>query len=156
MLPFIIVYLCHLCRRACCKCKKACSYVSLIFSIIFSIPYLLYAIAAESKIDLPDEEIYSYDPDFNEETRKNIKFMKIRRIILIVGASLVYISYIVRFVLLCKFNKKLIIVDDNVTQVAVYVDTNNNVDNNNNIDNVNSPNQAQILTTNENRAIENK
>ena len=82
--------------------------------------------------------------------------MKIRRIILIVGASLVYISYIVRFVLLCKFNKKLIIVDENVTQVAVYVDTNNNVDNNNNIDNVNSPNQAQILTTNENRAIENK
>ena len=82
--------------------------------------------------------------------------MKIRRIILIVGASLVYISYIVRFVLLCKFNKKLIIVDDNVTQVAVYVDTNNNVDNNNNIDNDNSPNQAQILTTNENRAIENK
>ena len=79
-----------------------------------------------------------------------------RRIILIVGASLVYISYIVRFVLLCKFNKKLIIVDDNVTQVAVYVDTNNNVDNNYNIDNDNSPNQAQILTTNENRAIENK
>ena len=73
MLPFIIVYLCHLCRRTCCKCKKACSYVSLIFSIIFSIPYLLYAIAAKSKIDLPDEEIYSYDPDFNEETRKNIK-----------------------------------------------------------------------------------
>ena len=93
---------------------------------------------------------------------KILKIMKIRRIILIVGASLVYISYIVRFVLLCKFNKKLIIVDDNVTQVAVYVDTNNhvdtnnNVDNNNNIDNVNSPNQAQILTTNENRAIENK
>ena len=82
--------------------------------------------------------------------------MKIRRIILIVGASLVYISYIVRFILLCKFNKKLIIVDDNVTQVAVYVDTNNNVENNYNIYNVNSPNQAQILTTNENRAIENK
>ena len=41
--------------------------------------------------------------------------MKLRKIILITGVFLVYISYIVRFVLLCKFNKKLIIVDDNAT-----------------------------------------
>ena len=32
---FIIVYLCHLCRRTCCKCKKTCSYISLIVCIFF-------------------------------------------------------------------------------------------------------------------------
>ena len=172
MLSFAIVYLCHLCRRTCCKCKKCCSYTSLIFCIIFSIPYIIYAANARSKIDLPDEEIFCFDSDFNEKTRKNINFMKLRRIILITGVSLVYVSYTVRFVLLCLFNKKLIIVDENVTQVAVYVDANNNVNNNNgnigddnkinnnnnnNIDNINTLNQVQVLTTtNDDRTNENK
>ena len=157
MIFFSIVYLCHLCRRTCCKCKRGCSYVSLVFSIILAIPYIFYAAYAKSKIDLPDEEIFCFDSDLNEKTRKNINFMKLRRIILITGVSLVYVSYTVRFVLLCIFNKKLIIVDENATQVAVYVDANNNVNNNNNIDNINTLNQVQVLTTtNDDRANENK
>ena len=157
MIFFSIVYLCHLCRRTCCKCKRGCSYVSLVFSIILAIPYIFYAAYAKSKIDLPDEEIFCFDSDLNEKTRKNINFMKLRRIILITGVSLVYVSYTVRFVLLCIFNKKLIIVDENATQVAVYVDANNNVNNNNNIDNINTLNQVQVLTTtNDDRTNENK
>ena len=170
MIFFSIVYLCHLCRRTCCKCKRGCSYVSLVFSIILAIPYIFYAAYAKSKIDLPDEEIFCFDSDFNEKTRKNINFMKLRRIILITGVSLVYVSYTVRFVLLCIFNKKLIIVDENATQVAVYVDADNNVNNNNenignnnkinnnnNIDNINTLNQVQVLTTtNDDRANGNK
>ena len=172
MIFFSIVYLCHLCRRTCCKCKRGCSYVSLVFSIILAIPYIFYAAYAKSKIDLPDEEIFCFDSDLNEKTRKNINFMKLRRIILITGVSLVYVSYTVRFVLLCIFNKKLIIVDENATQVTVYVDANNNVNNNNgnigndnkinnnnnnNIDNINTLNQVQVLTTtNDDRTNENK
>ena len=145
---FIIVYLCHLCRRTCCKCKKTCSYISLIVSIFFSMTYLSKAIGAKSKIDLPDEEIYSYDPDFNKITRKNINFMKLRKIILITGVFLVYISYIVRFVLLCKFNKKLIILDDNATHVTLYQETENN--NKNNTKKEIKPNQIEILSTDDN------
>ena len=168
MIIFVIVYLCHLCRRTCCKCKRGCSYVSLVFSIILAIPYIFYAAYAKSKIDLPDEEIFCFDSDLNEKTRKNINFMKIRRIILITGVSLVYASYIIRFVLLCIFNKKLIIVDENANQVAVYVYNNNNAYNNgniynnnriniNNIDNINTLNQVQVYTTtNDDRKIENK
>ena len=54
MIFFSIVYLCHLCRRTCCKCKRGCSYVSLVFSIILAIPYIFYAAYAKSKIDLPE------------------------------------------------------------------------------------------------------
>ena len=94
--------------------------------------------------------------------------MKIRRIILITGVSLVYVSYIVRFFLLYIFNEKLIIVDENANQVAVYVYANNNAYNNgnicnnnqiniNNIDNFNTLNQVQVYTaTNDDRKIENK
>ena len=110
--------------------------------------YLSKAMGAKSKIDLPDKEIYSYDPDFNKITRKNINFMKLRKIILITGVFLVYISYIVRFVLLCKFNKKLIIVDDNATHVTLYQETENN--NKNNTKKEIKPNQIEILSTNDN------
>ena len=168
MISFVIVYLCHLCRRTCCMCKKGCSFVSLFFSIFLAFPYIFYAVYAKSKIDLPDEEIFCFDSDLNEKTRKNINFMKIRRIILITGVSLVYVSYIVRFFLLYIFNEKLIIVDENANQVAVYVYTNNNAFNNgnicnnnqnniNNIDNFNTLNQVQVYpTTNDDRKIENK
>ena len=90
LLSFMITYLCHLRSRSCCKCKRTCSYVSLIFAMILSIPFIVIACYAKSKINLTNEEIYQFDHDFNQKTKKNINFMKRRRIILIVSASLLY------------------------------------------------------------------
>ena len=90
--------------------------------------------------------------------------MNTRKIILISGVCVLYAIYIIHVIILCLFNKKLIIVDDNVNNV---VDANNVVINNaNNIDNVsvdvnnvnnlnnNAYNPANVLTTNENRINE--
>ena len=80
--------------------------------------------------------------------------MKTRKIILISGVCILYAIYIVHIIILSLFNKKLIIVDDNVNNV---VDANNVVINNVNIvDNVNNVNDntynhVNELTTNENR-----
>ena len=66
----------------------------IIAAIVFSVPYLLFAHYAKSKIDLTDEEIYQFDDNFNQKTKKNLKLMKTRRIILIAGVSILYALYI--------------------------------------------------------------
>ena len=43
----------------------------IIAAIVFSVPYLLFAHYAKSKIDLTDEEIYQFDDYFNQKTKKN-------------------------------------------------------------------------------------
>ena len=145
MLSFMITYLCHLRRKGCCRCKKCYSMFTIIFSMIVSIPYIYYAYEAEYKIDLSDDVIYSFDDDFNKRTRKNIRFMKIRRIILITGVSILYAMYIVHLLLLCLNNHKIVI------EIQGTVLENNNI-NNNNVE----VNQVQIITTNENRISESK
>ena len=145
MLSFMITYLCHLCRKGCCKCKKCYSIFTLIFSMIVSIPYICYAYAAKYKIDLSEDVIYSFDEDFNKRTRKNIRFMKIRRIILIAGVSLLYALYIAHLLLLFLNNHKIV-----VEQKGTIQENNNIIDYNAEV------NQVQIITTNENRISESK
>ena len=145
MLSFMITYLCHLRRKGCCRCKKCYSMFTIIFSMIVSIPYIYMAYAAKYKIDLSDDVIYSFDDDFNKRTRKNIRFMKIRRIILITGVSILYAMYIVHLLLLCLNNHKIVI------EIQGTVLENNNI-NNNNVE----VNQVQIITTSENRISETK
>ena len=146
MLSFMISYLCHLRRKGCCRCKKCYSMFTIIFSMIASIPYICFAYAAEYKIDLTDDVIYGFDDAFNKKTRKNIKFMKIRRIILIAGVSILYAIYIAHLLLLC-FNNHRIVVEQQGTVL----------ENNNNNNNYNAEvNQVQIITTNENRISESK
>lgn len=144
LLSFMITYLCHLRSRSCCKCKRTCSYVSLIFAMILSIPFIVIACYAKSKINLTNEEIYQFDHDFNQKTKKNINFMKRRRIILIVGASLLYAFYITHFVILCLLNKKIVIEDDNTKNINAL--NNGDIIVTNGFDS----NKAQV-TSNENR-----
>ena len=148
LISFMITYLCHFRKKSCCKCKKTCSYISLIFAMILSFPYILLLFfdkrIMKDKIDLPEEEIYQFDNDFNEKTRKNINFMKIRKIVLITGISLLYAIYIIHVIILCIFNKKLIIEDNNNEPVVM-----DNVDVANNKNNIAVYNQVQVLTTNE-------
>jgi len=144
LLSFMITYLCHLRRKGCCRCKKCYSMFTIIFSMIASIPYIYYAFDAKYKIDLSDDVIYSFDDEFNKRTRKNIKFMKIRRIILISGVSILYAIYIAHLLLLCLNNHKIV-----VEQQGTILENNNN---NYNVE----VNQVQIITTNENRISENK
>ena len=94
LISFMITYLYHFANRTCCKCKKTFSYIAIIFAAVLSIIFIAIATDAKTKIDLTDEEIYQFDDEFNEKTRKNINFMKRRKIILIVGASLLYAVYI--------------------------------------------------------------
>ena len=82
LLSFMITYLCHFKRRSCCKCKKTCSYISIIAAMILSFPNFIYAYYSKTKINLTKEKIYQFDHDFNQRTKKNINFMKIRKIIL--------------------------------------------------------------------------
>ena len=145
MFIFMITYLCHLRRKGCCRCKKCFSMFTIIFSMIISIPYIYYAYEAKYKIDLSDDVIYGFDEDFNKRTRKNIRFMKIRRIILIVGVCLLYVLYIAHLLMLCLNNHKIVI------------EQKGTVHENNNINDYNAEvNQVQIITTNENRISESK
>jgi len=145
MFIFMITYLCHLRRKGCCRCKKCFSKFTIIFSMIISIPYIYYAYNAKYKIDLSDDVIYSFDEDFNKRTKKNIRFMKIRRIILIAGVSLLYVFYIAHLLMLCLNNHKIVIEQPGT------------IKENNNINDYNAEvNQVQIITTNENRISESK
>ncbi len=141
----MITYLCHLRRKGCCRCKKCFSMFTIIFSMIISIPYIYYAYEAKYKIDLSDDVIYSFDEDFNKRTKKNIRFMKIRRIILIAGVCLLYVFYIAHLLMLCLNNHKIVI-----EQPGIVHENNNNNDYNVEV------NQVQIITTNENRISESK
>ena len=145
MFIFMITYLCHLRRKGCCRCKKCFSMFTIIFSMIISIPYIYYAYEAKYKIDLSDDVIYSFDEDFNKRTKKNIRFMKIRRIILIAGVCLLYVFYIAHLLMLCLNNHKIVI------EQKGTVHENNNINDNNA-----EVNQVQIITTNENRICESK
>ena len=49
MISFVIVYLCHLCRRTCCMCKKGCSFVSLFFFNLFG--FSIYILCCLCKIE---------------------------------------------------------------------------------------------------------
>ena len=149
MIIFVIPYWCHLKRKGCCTCKKVWSYISLILSAILTIPYIVHAISAKSKIDLPDYQIYQFDEAFNKKTKDNINFMKIRRIILIAGAAILYLSYIIHLVLLVCFNKLIVI--EITGKVISTAPNNNDEQDNNNI----MVNQVQILNSNENCIQEN-
>ena len=145
MLSFMITYLCHLRRKGCCRCKKCYSIFTIIFSIVVSILYIYFAAEAEYKIDLSDDVIYSFDDSFNKKTKKNLRFMKIRRIILIASVTILYVVYALHLLLLCLNNHKIV------------VEQPGNIIENNNIKAYNTEvNQVQIIITNENRFSENK
>ena len=76
--------------------------------------------------------------------------MKIRRIILIAGTAILYLSYIIHLVLLVCFNKLIVI--EITGKVISTAPNNNDEQDRNNI----MVNQVQILNSNENYIQENK
>ena len=160
LLSFMIIYLCHLKRKSCCKCKKNYSYISIIFAMYLSVSNFVYCYFARTTIDLTEESIYRFEDDFNQKTKRNINFMKARKIILILGAIILYAIYIVHIILLCIYNKKLINVDDNINNEFevnnVIKNDANNVTKINNVDNMNNNiyNPIQALPSNENKISE--
>ena len=152
LISSIINCLCQRCRKRCCKCKKMCRYMYIIAAIVFSVPYLLFAHYAKSKIDLTHEEIYQFDDNFNQKTKKNLKLMKTRRIILIAGVSILYIMYFVHIIILCLLRKKMASDENNNTNIAV--DVNNNINNDPIRVNNNAYSSEKNLNTNTNRIEE--
>ena len=152
LISSIINCLCQRCRKRCCKCKKMCRYMYIIAAIVFSVPYLLFAHYAKSKIDLTDEEIYQFDDNFNQKTKKNLKLMKTRRIILIAGVSILYIMYFAHIIILCLLRKKMASDENNNTNIAV--DVNNNINNEPIRVNNNGYSSEKNLNTNTNRIEE--
>ena len=124
----------------------------IIAAIVFSVPYLLFAHYAKSKIDLTYEEIYQFDDNFNQKTKKNLKLMKTRRIILIAGVSILYIMYFVQIIILCLLRKKMASDENNNTNIAV--DVNNNINNDPIRVNNNAYSSEKNLNTNTNRIEE--
>ena len=128
--------------------------------MILSVSNFVYCYFARTTIDLTEENIYRFEDDFNQKTKRNINFMKARKIILFAGTSILYAIYIVHIIILCIYNKKLIIVEDNVNNVAKVNNVVNNDANNvtdvNNVNNVNnnSYNPIQALSSNEKRISE--
>ena len=82
-----------------CCCKNCCSFFSLIHSLLNMIIYLILAFREKYKVNLEEEEIYIFDEEFNKEIRKNIDFMKNRKIYLIVFGLLAFIGILVQLVM---------------------------------------------------------
>ena len=82
-----------------CCCKNCCSFFSPIHSLFNMIIYLILAFGEKYKVNIEDEEIYIFDEEFNKEIRKNIDFMKNRKIYLIVFGLLAFIGILVQLVM---------------------------------------------------------
>ena len=94
------------CCNCCCKWhKKSCIIFSLIYTLLNMIIYLDLAFERKVKLDLTDEEIYIYDGEFNEEIRKNLKFMYERRIYLLVYTIFVMAGAIAQLIIIIIFRE---------------------------------------------------
>ena len=91
-----------------CIIKKNCgrkgAIVCIVYSFIAMMIYLVLGFNAEYKVNLKDEEIYVYDDEFNQEIKKNINFMKTRKIILILFSILVIFGIIFEFIVVVFLN----------------------------------------------------
>ena len=93
---FLLIFL----RPKClCCCKNCFSLFSPIHSLLNMIIYLILAFREKYKVNLEEEEIYIFDEEFNKEIRKNIDFMKKRKIYLIVCALLAFIGVLAQLVM---------------------------------------------------------
>ena len=79
-----------------CFCKNCCSFFSPIHILLDMLIYLILAFREKYKVNIEEEEIYIFDEEFNKEIRKNLDFMKKRKIYLIVCALFAFIGILVQ------------------------------------------------------------
>ena len=84
-----------------CKCGCRCNIncCSLFFpthSLLNMIIYIVLAFGEKHKVNLEEKNIYVFDDDFNKEIRKNIDFMKTRKIYIIVCSFVAFIGIAVQ------------------------------------------------------------
>ena len=85
IVELIILVIIQLQKNCCaCCCKKCCSIYFIIHSLLNMIIYLAFAFDEKSEINLEKDKIYSFDEEFNKEIKKNLDFMKSRKIFLVV------------------------------------------------------------------------
>ena len=84
LIELIILVIIQLKKTCCGCCKKCCSIYFLIHSLLNMIIYLAFAFDEKSEINLEKDKVYIYDEEFNKEIKKNLDFMKSRKIYLIV------------------------------------------------------------------------
>ena len=133
-------------KRSCCGCcKETFSLIFLIHSLFDMLLYLVFAFDDQTEVNLNEDQIYSFDEEFNNEIRKNLDFMKKRKIYLIVCSSVAIVGVL----------SQLIIVILNMREDCCLKNNNNNnningqqdivvytVENTNQANNVNSNNET--------------
>ena len=62
--------------------------------------YLAFAFDEKSEINLEKDKIYSFDEEFNKEIKKNLDFMKSRKIFLVVCVFVAILGIIGKFIII--------------------------------------------------------
>ena len=110
IIALIILVIWQFCDK-CGKCKIICDYFLSIYSCLNMTYYVYIAITAKYKIMLDTSRIYTFDEDFNNEIKKNIDFMVIRKIILFCCVIITIFGIIFQFILILR--KKYSLKDEN-------------------------------------------
>ncbi len=151
IVEIILLLLFQLCKCGC-PCFKFCfSFFLPIHSLLNMIIYIYLAFSEKYKVNLENKDIYIFEDEFNKEIKKNLDFMKSRKIYLIVCSLFSFIGLGVQLAMVIinyidekkyrnninnNFNNK-ISVQQQIPQrfdSAGNFHQNNNVNNNNNVE----------------------
>ena len=99
MIELIILVIIQFPKNCCGCCKKCCSIYFPINCLLNMIIYLAFAFNEKSEIDLEKDKVYSFDEEFNKEIKKNLDFMKSRKIYLIVCVFVAIIGIVGQLVI---------------------------------------------------------
>ena len=132
-------------KRTCCGCcKETFSFIFTIHSLFDMLIYLVFSFDPV-EINLEEDQIYSFDEEFNKEIKNNLDFMKKRRIYLIVCSSVAILGVIAQLVIVilnmrqdcCYKNKNNKNNNNDIPEIVVYT-----VENTNQVNNVNTNNET--------------
>ena len=127
-------------KRTCCGCcKETFSFIFTIHSLFDMLIYFVFSFDPV-EINLEEDQIYSFDEEFNKEIKNNLDFMKKRRIYLIVCSSVAILGVIAQLVIVilnmrqdCCYKNK----NNDIPEIVVYT-----AENTNQANNVNSNNET--------------
>ena len=121
IISMLILTIWQFCNN-CIKCKKNCTIILPIYSLVNMTFYFIFAFDGEYKIDLSEEYLNIYTDDLNEEIRKNLDYMYNRRKYLIACVLVAIIGIIVQVIITNIGNKNK---DDKIHE-QLYLKPNNN------------------------------
>ena len=132
-------------KRTCCGCcKETFSFIFTIHSLFDMLIYFVFSFDPV-EINLEEDQIYSFDEEFNKEIKNNLDFMKKRRIYLIVCSSVAILGVISQLIIVilnmrqdcCYKNKNNKNKNNDIPEIVVYT-----AENTNQANNVNSNNET--------------